>query len=129
MGLKYESGTGIITATLAIPSARAATTAALPHRPTLDPAANRPPSPPSSARTPNAGRNSRTPSCPGVCGIARSISRNTQWPAISRPIGSLRRRANAAHQPQQAHDQEANGVTSTVQTSVLYQGSDSSGVS
>ena len=95
-----------------------------PHRSSRD----RAPRPAKSASTPKAGRKSRTPSWPGVCGNARNSIKKAQCPAIKSPIGSLRQYRRALDNPIPAMIKKPTGVTNRAQTSVLYHGSDSSGV-
>jgi hypothetical protein len=60
-GLKYESGTGIMSAMLTAPSTSAAAISAFPQRPSRS-TADAAPRPATRASTPNAGKNWRTPS-------------------------------------------------------------------
>jgi len=114
-------------ARLATPSISAATTTARPHRPERS-MIHAAPCPARIASTPNAGKKSRTPSCPGVCGSARRARRKAQWPRTSSPNGSAFARRIARIDPTRASARNPTGVAIAVQMSVLYQGSDSTGV-
>ena len=61
--------------------------------------------------------------------MARRIIKKSQCPAISNPTGSSRRRDAATTSPIKPNTRNPTGVTITVQTMVLYQGSDALGVS
>ena len=65
---------------------------------------------------------------PGCAAMARKTIRSTQWPRIKSPSGSSRQRRTARTIPASASSRKPTGVTITVQTRVLYQGSDSLGV-
>jgi hypothetical protein len=60
--------------------------------------------------------------------MARSSNRNTQCPAIRTPIDSFRQCLAAFQSPRPASNRKPTGVTNTVQTRVLNQGSDWFGV-